>query len=1070
MKTNLLNNFLIGLSFLPFLSAGSCFAQSALYTNEFELGDVTLLDGPFRHAMVLNDSVLLAYDVNRLLQPYQKQAGIKQTGAPFLNWSGEIGAGLDGHVGGHYLSALAISYASSRDAVTKTRLKANIDYMLAQMKLCQDVVTDSTNVMYGYVGGVPSSTQVWTNFAAGNFTLFNSSWVPWYNEHKVYAGLRDAWLYLGNQQARTMFLKLCDWGVRLISKLTDGQMQSMLEMEHGGMNEVYADAYEMTGDTKYLTAAKRFSHQTLLTNMKANSSTWLDSKHANTQIPKVIGFERIALLDPTATDYGTASVNFWNNVVGSRSLALGGNSVAEYFLPAANYSKYTTEREGPESCNTYNMLKLSEDLFAGTQNAAYADFYERAVLNHILSTQHPEHGGYVYFTSARPQHYRVYSQVNQAMWCCVGSGMENHGKYGQFIYTHKDSSALYVNLFMASQLDWKAKGLTLKQETRFPYEAGTKLTLGMAVGKTDSFSLFIRHPKWVTEAGFVVTVNGVPITTVSAPQSYLEIKRAWKNGDVILVSLPMKVAVEPLQNYTNYVAITYGPVLLGAKTSAKDLIGLLAGEDRMGHVASGPLNSLTSAPVLIGDRTALADSVKLVSADSLIFKINGFYNNAKFNSLRLQPFYTIHDSRYMMYWWQLTAAQYTTIKVSVDAEEAKVLELDRRTLDFVSPGQQQSEADHFMKTESSTTGVYNAEPYRDAVNGGAFSYRMKTNGVSDSVSLMVRYWGNETGNRTFDVLIDKDTLTKINIANKWKMSMFVNVEYPIPSSMLVGKDSVRVTFDARTGNAAGGVFYLRLLSSARTITAKPYVFNAKEWTTCDVNRAPLTAFTYDSIGNTFTIKKSGLNNLAMRLLPTKTDYYNITNNKIYFLIKGKYLKTGSSDSYIWWFNGYNNGSSIPPSIIVNGSNSETFMLWHIPSQSALSYFMDYSQPFITLTHKGTFNIQAIGLTSSATDYASTFSDVNYYSAEEAAAKYPELAVTLGVPTSLKQVKFALDGITVVTNGNGELLLNAHRRQLVQIFDLLGRPIKSFVLENGQNRTLSLRPGFYLVNGRKVLIN
>jgi DUF1680 family protein len=1064
--------FLKSLCLAAILFTGSIFvgrAQTALYPNEFELGDVTLLDGPFRHAMVLNDSVLLAYDVDRLLQPFQKQAGIQQTGAPFVNWSGEIGAGLDGHVGGHYLSALAMSYASSRDASTKVRLKNRIDYMLSQLKRCQDVVTDSTNVMYGYVGGVPSSSSVWTTFAAGNFTLYNNSWVPWYNEHKIYAGLRDAWLYLGNEQARGMFLKLCDWGVRLISKLTDAQMQAMLDKEHGGMNEVYADAYQMTGAAKYLTAAKRFSHQVLLTNMKAGSSTYLDSKHANTQIPKVIGFERIALLDPTASDYATASQYFWNNVANSRSLALGGNSVAEYFLPAASYSKYTTEREGPESCNTYNMLKLSEDLFAANPNATYADFYERAVLNHILSTQHPEHGGYVYFTSARPQHYRVYSQVNQAMWCCVGSGMENHGKYGQFIYTHKDSSALYVNLFLASQLDWKARGLTLKQETRFPYEAGTKLTLTMPDGRTDSFSLFIRHPKWVSESGFVVAVNGEAVTTVSAPQSYLELKRTWKSGDVITVSLPMKVSIEPLQNYTQYVAINYGPILLGAKTGAKDLIGLLAGEDRMGHVASGPLNSLTSAPVLIGDRTALVDSVKLVNPDSLVFKINGFYNNAKFNSLRLQPFYTIHDSRYMMYWWQLTSAQYGTIKASVDAEEAKLLELDRRTLDFVGPGQQQSEADHYMKTQNATSGVYNAEYYRDAVNGGSFSYRMKTAGVSDSVSLMVRFWGNETGNRTFDLLIDKDTITRINIANKWKLASFVNVEYPIPAKYLAGKDSIRVTFDASSGNVAGGVYYLRLLSSARLVTTKPYAFVAKEYSTCDVNRVAATAFTYDTLANTFTIKKSGLNNLAFRLIPTKTDYYNITNNKTYFLVKGKYLKTGSSDSYIWWFNGFNSGS-VAPSLVVNGSNSETYLLWHIPSQTTLSNFMDYSQPLITLTHKGTFFIQAVGLTSSAADYATTFSDVNYYSAEEAAAKYPEVATALGLPVGLKRVRLSMDGVTAISNSNGELTLTAHRNQMVNLYDILGRPIKSIRMNEGETRTLSLRPGYYLLNGRKVLIN
>ncbi len=1062
--------FLIALACFTTASMDAGFSQSALYPNEFELSEVTLLDGPFQHAMELNNSVLLAYDVDRLLQPFQKQAGIKQTGSPFINWSGEIGIGLDGHVGGHYLSALAIAFASSRDAETKSRLKAKIDYMLAQLKLCQDAVTDSTNRMYGYVGGVPSSTLVWTTFATGDFTQYNNSWVPWYNEHKIFAGLRDAWLYLGDQQARNMFQKLCDWGIRLTSNLTDAQMQSMLGKEHGGMNEVYADAYEMTGQSKYLTAAKRFSHQALMTSMKTNTVSWLDTKHANTQIPKVIGFDRIAQLDPTATDYGLASSNFWNDVVTNRSLALGGNSVSEHFLTAANYSKYTTEREGPESCNTYNMLKLSEDLFARNPSAKYADFYEKAVLNHILSTQHPEHGGYVYFTSARPQHYRVYSQVNQAMWCCVGTGMENHGKYGQFIYTHRDTTALYVNLFMASELEWKTKGLKLKQETRFPYEQGSKLTLSMTEGKTDSFSLFIRHPKWVSQTAFVVTVNGQIVTTVSAPQTYLEIKRNWKNGDVVQVSLPMKVAVEPLQYYSDYVALTYGPVLLGAKSGTYKLTGLLAGEDRSGHVASGELNSLTSAPILVGNRAGLADSVKMTNADSLFFTVDGYYNSYRFKDLRLQPFYTIHDSRYMMYWWQPTTVQYNTVKATVEAEEAILMDLDNRTLDFVSPGAQQSEADHYMTTNKSTTGVFNGESYRDASDGGSFSYRMQTRGRADSVTVMLRYYGNETGAKNISLVLDKDTITSVNLTNKWKTSAFLNVEYPVPSRLLAGKDTVRLSIAAKVGNTTAGVYYIRLLRGSTVLTSKPYRFKVKDWGVCDVNRAPATAFSYDTIANTFTIQKSGANNLAFKMEQSVNEFYHISNNKTLFLVKGKFLKTGSSDSQIWWFNGYNKSSRVSPTITVTGSNSDVYILWNICSVPELYTNMDYTQNNILLSNKGTSFINAIGLTTTATNFASTFSDVNFYSAEEAVEKYPILATALGVTVSLKQVKLALDGITVISGSNGELLLNAHRQQMVHIYDLLGRPIKSFVMENGENRTLALRPGYYLINGRKVLIN
>jgi len=1043
-------------------------AQSALYPHEFDLEEVTLLDGPFKKAMLLNDSILLAYDVDRLLQPFQKQAGITQTGAAFTNWCGDIGSGLDGHVGGHYLSALAMHYAASRDEAVKVQLKARFDYMLAQLKLCQDAITDTTNVMYGYVGGVPSSTTVWTNLYNLNLTYYTSSWVPWYNIHKIYAGLRDAWLYMDSEDARTMFLKLCNWGIRITSKLTEAQMQTMLDKEHGGMNEVYADAFQMTGDSTYLVAAKRFSHKVLVNYMKSNTTTYLDGKHANTQIPKVIGFDRIAQLDPTATDYATASINFWNNVVGNRTLALGGNSVSEYFLSTDNCYKYTTEREGPESCNTYNMLKLTENLFSTTPKAVYADFFEKALYNHILSTQHPEHGGYVYFTSARPQHYRVYSQVNQAMWCCVGSGMENHGKYGQFIYTRNGSDSLYVNLFIASQLNWKEHGAVITQETRFPYEQGTKLTISLPEGQTETFSLFIRHPEWVADSSFVVAVNGVPDTTVTVSQSYLEINRAWKNGDSVTIQLPMKIGYEVLPNYTNYIALTYGPILLGAKTNTENLVGLLAGEGRMEHVASGAYQTLTSAPILIGTRTSLPDSVEMVSADSLTFAVNGFYNNQKFNSLRLQPFYTIHDARYMMYWWQLTQDQYETIREEVEEEEAKLQELDNRTIDYVKPGEQQSETDHFMTGEQTADSIYSDEKYREATNGGWFGYRLSTKGYTDSVSLMVRYYGYETGSRTFHIVIDGDTLIAVNIANKWKTSAFLNVEYPIPSDMLSGKNTIEVIFDALSGHTAGGIYYVRLLNGRRVEPILPYTFVATDWGICDASRAPASAFSYDAVNNTFTITKSGTNNIAFKMIQTKTDVYSISNDKTYFLIKGKNLRTGSGYSYIWWFNGFNNGSSNAPTYSVTGKEY-VYLLWQIPGVTNLCTNMDYTSSMITITNNGTSFINAIGLTTSAANYASTISDINFYSAEEAAQLYPEVASTLGVTALLSESVYS-KALTVFVGDCGQLILTAHQKQTVSVHDLLGRSVTSVNLEEGECKQLTLRAGFYLVNGRKIVIN
>lgn len=402
------NKVLIAAALMLASAWGGVQAQDKLYPNTFALSEVTLLDGPFKHAQDLNVDVLLKYDVDRLLVPFLKEAGLTPKGESFPNWDG-----LDGHVGGHYLTALAIHYASTGNEECKRRM----EYMIAELKRCQQKNGN------GYIGGVPNGARLWEELKKGNVQLIWKYWVPWYNVHKIYAGLRDAWLYAGNEEARQMFLDLCDWGLTVIAPLTDTQMEQMLENEFGGMDEVYADAYQMTGNEKYLHAAKRFSHHWLLDSMAAGVDN-LDNKHANTQVPKVVGYQRIAELCDDKT-YDEAARFFWHTVVDTRSLALGGNSRREHFAAKDDCKSYVDDREGPESCNTNNMLKLTEGLFRMSPEARYADFFERAMYNHILSTQHPQHGGYVYFTSARPAHYRVYSAPNSAMWCCVGTGMEN---------------------------------------------------------------------------------------------------------------------------------------------------------------------------------------------------------------------------------------------------------------------------------------------------------------------------------------------------------------------------------------------------------------------------------------------------------------------------------------------------------------------------------------------------------------------------------------------------------------------------------------------------------------------
>ena len=771
-------------------------AQTKLYPNEFSLGEVKLLDSPFKKAQDLNLQVLLKYDVDRMLAPYRKEAGLTAKAKTYPNWDG-----LDGHIAGHYLTAMALYYASTGNAECKRRM----EYMLSELKICQDA-NSLNNSTWGvdYLGGFPNSTKLWTSFKKGDLSIYNAAWAPFYNLHKMYAGLRDAYVYCGYDNAKVMFLKFCDWGISISSGLTDEQIDIMLNMEHGGMNEMFADAYQMTGDQKYLIAAKRYSHRMLLDPMSQGIDN-LDNKHANTQIPKVVGFERIAELSKDQK-YAKAGSFFWETVTTNRSLALGGNSRREHFPNAESCTDYVNDADGPETCNSNNMLKLTENLFRVRPEAKYADYYERTIYNHILSSQHPEHGGYVYFTTARPRHYRIYSAPNEAMWCCVGTGMENHGKYNQFIYTHSKDS-LFLNLFIASELNWKDKKIKFKQETTFPYEEQTKFTVTEGSAK---FKLMVRYPSWVSDGALKITVNGKNVSYSANPSSFIAIDRSWKKGDVVEIKLPMHNTIEYLPNVSQYVAFMHGPILLGAKTGTEDLRGLIANDSRFGQYPGGQKLPIDKAPILVEDDIkTLANKLVPIKGKPLNFTLNVKMVNP-IDQITLEPFYKIHDSRYMMYWMALTNSEYSSYTDSIAKIEKENMEFQKRSLDFVAPGEQQPEVDHAMERQNSSTGNNRNEFWREARNEGYFSYKLAT-GKESGLSLMVRYWGAEKGNRSFDIYIDDQKLITENISDKWKQNKFQNVEYPIPDAILNGKEFVRVKFKALAGNTAGKVYYVRLL-------------------------------------------------------------------------------------------------------------------------------------------------------------------------------------------------------------------------------------------------------------------
>lgn len=773
-------------------------AQDKLYKDEFPLGNITLLDGPLKHARDLNVQVLLKYDCDRMLAPYRKEAGLQPRKPSYPNWDG-----LDGHVGGHYLSALAINAATGNEECRK-----RMEYMISELQLVLDANNQRPEAWcHNYIGGVPNSAKMWTAFSKGDFGPYFGTWAPFYNIHKMYAGLRDAWLYCGNEQAKNLFLKFCDWAVDITRDLNDEQMEKMLGNEHGGMNEVLADAYAITGEQKYLDCARRFSHRMLLVPLE-NGKDCLDNMHANTQIPKVIGYQRIAELAHDV-QYHNASEYFWEIVTRQRSLALGGNSRREHFPTKENCIDYINDIDGPESCNTYNMLKLTEDLNRVKPNGMYGDFYETAMFNHILSAQHPQHGGYVYFTSARPRHYRNYSAPNEAMWCCVGTGMEDHGKYGQFVWTHDkgvkaEDDALYVNLFVASELNWKDRKMVIRQQTAFPYAETSVVEVAKGKG---TFILKVRKPSWCEN----FTVKGVGFDADSYEENgFVCIKRKWKKGDQVKISMPMHAYIKPMINVPQYVAIMYGPILLGMKTGTEDMRSLIADDSRFGQYAGGKKLALDEAPILLPKHLDdIAKNLKPVPGKPLHFKLATHMENTIDGEL--QPFFEIHDSRYMMYWLALGENDYKAYMQKLADEEKARQALEARTVDKVNPGEQQPETDHRMETDDSNKGNTEGIFFRDAKDGHYFSYLMQTKGETN-LSLQLKFWGqDEWRTSEFDIYVNDKLLCSVNNSHRWRTTQFKTVDYAIPSEFVKGKKEIRVKFVAHKGKQVGQIYGVRLV-------------------------------------------------------------------------------------------------------------------------------------------------------------------------------------------------------------------------------------------------------------------
>jgi hypothetical protein len=432
----------------------------------------------------------------------------------------------------------------------------------------------------------------------------------------------------------------------------------------------------------------------------------------------------------------------------------------------------------------------------------YIDYYERALYNHILSSQNPHTGGLVYFTQMRPGHYRVYSQPHTSMWCCVGSGIENHSKYGEMIYAHTEE-ALYVNLFIPSRLQWKAQQTEILQENNFPYEESTAITINPRGRK--QFTLMLRHPEWAKEGTIRITVNGREYTA-EEKEGYLAINRRWRKGDRVVMEMPMRVRTEQLPDHSNYYSFAYGPIVLAARTSEEEQTGLFADDSRGGHIAHGPQIPLKSMPLVVGEAGELASLLQPVKGKPLTFRLTSLYPDRYTGGMELTPFFSLHESRYIIYWPQATRGEAEKMHRAIEKEETRRNELNSKTVDLVVSGEQQPESDHFIASEESRTGVFEDIHWREA--SGWFSYEMR-NEKQNARYLYISYFDIDRS-RNFDILVNDRHLESFSLTGQKGMEK-QELLISLPEEQHQEKQLI-VKFSAHPGSTTGKIAEVRLLS------------------------------------------------------------------------------------------------------------------------------------------------------------------------------------------------------------------------------------------------------------------
>jgi len=747
----------------------------------FNLNDVKLLRSPFSHAMKMDSAYLLSIKPDRLLHRFHKHAGLPTKDSVYRGWESE---GLSGHTLGHYLSAASMMYVSTGNEEFKKR----VAYIVDELERCQQVRKT------GYIGAIPNEDSIFDKVARGEIKSsgfdLNGGWSPWYTVHKVMAGLCDAYLYCENKKALDVAVKMADWTYNTINHLDDSARLKMLNCEWGGMNEVLANIYSFTGNKKYFDLSYKFYDEFVMGQL-AKRIDPLPGKHSNTNVPKAIGSARLYELTGNERDK-TIAAFFWESMVHHHSYVIGGNSNYEYCGARDSLSERLSDNTC-ETCNTYNMLKLTRHLFAWQPSGELMDYYERALYNHILASQNPEDGMMTYFVPLRMGTKKEFSRPFSSFTCCVGSGLENHSKYAEQIYSHGEHGELFINLFIPSVVSWRQQGIVFRQETNFPESNSTNLIYEGDVSRT--MTLLIRKPSW-SHGRVRFFMNGKENFNIKSfdgnfefdrIDGYIPLRVTMKKGDKLEIRFPIHLYTEAMPDNPNRIAFKYGPLVLA---------GLLGKEMP---------DPVFGTPVLLTDNKNASDWIK-PAARPHEFEMQGV---GKPFDVKLIPFYKVYNQYYSVYWDYFTPADWAARQAEYEAEKKRQQEIEARTIDYFRIGEMQPERDHNLQaSERSYVSDAIGRMGREARRDNYFSFEMKVNPAVAN-NLLLTYIGDDK-DRKFDILVEGVKIAMVEW-NGGKTGTFYDVEYKIPDELLKGKEKVTVRIEANYGKTAGRVFGVRII-------------------------------------------------------------------------------------------------------------------------------------------------------------------------------------------------------------------------------------------------------------------